>query len=146
MNIARQSDEPGGGRYQHLLSAVMFGGLPDSVLDLGLLRAFTLVISPPLLDELEDKLRVKFSVSAGDAAAIRAKLENAADVVDPHLILDVVKDDSDDNRVLECAMAGNADYIVSGDRHLLQLKAHAGIPILTARQFLEALAPSSGES
>jgi predicted nucleic acid-binding protein len=42
-------------------------------------------------------------------------------------------------------MAGGADTIVSGDRHLLQLKAHMGIPILTARQFLEALAPSSGE-
>jgi predicted nucleic acid-binding protein len=56
------------------ISAVMFGGLPGAVLDLGLLRAFTLVISPPLLDELEDKLRVKFGVSAGDAAAIRAKL------------------------------------------------------------------------
>ena len=127
------------------ISAVMFGGLPGSVLDLGLLRVFTLVISPLLLDELQDKLRVKFGVTAGDAAAIRAKLEDAADVVNPQLTLDVVKDDPDDNRVLECAEAGGADYIVSGDRHLLQLKAHAGIPILTAQQFLEALAPSSGE-
>jgi uncharacterized protein len=127
------------------ISAVMFGGLPGSVLDLGLLRVFTLVVSPPLLDELEDKLRVKSGVSAGDAATIRAKLADAADVVNPHLVLDVVKDDPDDNRVLECAVACGANYIVSGDRHLLQLKAHAGIPILTARQFLEALAPSSGE-
>jgi putative PIN family toxin of toxin-antitoxin system len=123
----------------------MCGGLPGSVFDLSMRRAFTLVTSPPLLDELEDKLRVKFGVSAADAAAIRAKLENAAELVEPHLILDVVKDDPDDNRVLECAVAGRADYIVSGDRHLLQLKAHAGIAILTARQFLEALAPSSGE-
>ncbi len=92
------------------ISAVMFGGLPSSVLDLGLLRTFTLVISQPLLDELEDKLRVKFGVSAGNAAAIRAKLENAADVVNPNLMLDVVKDDPDDNRVLECAVAGRADY------------------------------------
>ena len=88
----------------YYISAVMFGGLPGSVLDLGLLRAFTLVTSPPLLDELEDKLRVKFGVSAGDAAAIRAKLEDAADVVNPQLMLDVVKDDPDDNRVLECAV------------------------------------------
>jgi len=127
------------------ISAIMFGGLPGSVLDLGLLRAFTLVVSPPLLDELEDKLRIKFGVSARDAAAIRAKLQNAANVVDPQLVLNVVKDVPDDNHVLECAVEGAADYIVSGDRHLLQLKAHAGIPILTARQFLEALAPSSGE-
>jgi uncharacterized protein len=73
------------------ISAIMFGGLPGSVLDLGLLRVFTLVVSPPLLDELEDKLRVKFGVSARDAATIRAKLADAADVVNPHLMLDVVK-------------------------------------------------------
>jgi uncharacterized protein len=125
------------------VSAMMFAGLPGSLLDLGLLQAFTLVISPPLLDELEDKLRVKFGVTAEDAATIRAKLEGVADVVAPDFVLDVVKDDPDDNRVLECAVAGKADYIVSGDRHLLKLKAHAGIPILTARQFLDAVAPPS---
>ncbi len=125
------------------VSAMMFAGLPGSLLDLGLLQAFTLVISPPLLDELEDKLRVKFGVTAEDAATIRAKLEGVADVVAPDFVLHVVKDDPDDNRVLECAVAGKADYIVSGDRHLLKLKAHAGIPILTARQFLDAVAPPS---
>lgn len=82
------------------VSAVMFAGLPGSLLDLGLLVA-------------------------------------------PDFVLDVVKDDPDDNRVLECAVAGKADYIVSGDRHLLKLKAHAGIPIPTARQFLDAVAPPS---
>jgi uncharacterized protein len=127
------------------VSAVMFGGLPGSLLDLGLLRAFALVISPPLLDELDDKLCVKFSVSPRDAAAIRATLESAADLIDPDLVLDVVKEDPDDNRVLECAVAGGANYIVSGERHLLRLKAHAGIPILTARQFLDALALSTDE-
>jgi uncharacterized protein len=121
------------------VSAVMFGGLPGSLLDLGLLQAFTLVISPPLLDELEDKLRVKFGVTPKDAAAIRAKLEGIADVVVPDLVIDAVKDDPDDNRVLECAVAGRADYIVSGDRHLLNLQAYGDIPILTARQFLDAI-------
>lgn len=126
------------------ISAVMFAGLPGSLLDLGLVRAVTLVISPPLLDELEEKLRVKFGVTAKDAAAIRARLEGVADVVVPDFLLNVVKDDPDDNRVLECAVAGLVDYIVSGDRHLLKLKAHAGIPILTARQFLDTIAPPSG--
>jgi uncharacterized protein len=49
-------------------------------------------------------------------------------MINPQLVLDVVKDAPDDNRVLECAVEGDADYIVSGDWHLLQLKAHAGIP------------------
>jgi uncharacterized protein len=122
---------------------VMFGGLPGSLLDLGILKTFTLVVSAPLLDELEDKLRVKFGVAPGDAAAIRAKLESNADLVAPDIVIDAVQDDPDDNRVLECAVAGRAGYIVSGDRHLLNLKAYAGIPILTARQFLDAIVPAS---
>ncbi len=121
------------------ISALMFGGLPGVLLGLGLMQAFRLVISRALLDELEDKLRVKFGVLAQDAAAIRVKLQSAGDLIDPAIVLNVVTDDPDDNRVLECAVAGQADYIVSGDRHLLKLKEHAGIPILTTREFLDRL-------
>jgi len=121
------------------ISALIFGGLPGMLLDLGLMQAITLVISPPILDELQDKLCMKFGVLAQDAAAIRAKLETVGDLIDPAMVLDVVTDDPDDNRVLECAVAGRADYIVSGDRHLLNLKQHAGIAILTAREFLGGL-------
>jgi putative PIN family toxin of toxin-antitoxin system len=121
------------------ISALMFGGLPGMLLNLGLMQAIRLVISPALLDELQDKLRVKFGILAQDAAAIRAKLESFGDLIDPAIVLDVVTDDPDDNRVLECAVTGRADYIVSGDRHLLKLKEHAGIPILTAREFLHRL-------
>ena len=60
-------------------------------------------------------------------------------MVKPQIVLEAVLEDPDDNRVLECAVAGRSDYIVSGDRHLLKLKAHAGIPILTARQFLDTV-------
>jgi len=121
------------------ISALMFGGLPGVLLGLGLMQAFRLVISRALLDELEDKLRVKFGVLAQDAAAIRVKLQSAGDLIDPAIVLSVVTDDPDDNRVLECAVAGQADYIVSGDRHLLKLKEHVGIPILTTREFLDRL-------
>jgi putative PIN family toxin of toxin-antitoxin system len=121
------------------ISALMFGGLPGVLVDLGLMQAITVVISPPLLDELQDKLRAKFGILAQDAAAIRAKLETIGDLIHPAIVLEVVSDDPDDNRVLECAVAGRADYIVSGDRHLLNLKQHAGIAILTARQFLDRL-------
>jgi uncharacterized protein len=121
--------------------ALMFGGLPGRVLALGIMQGINLVISPPLLDELQEKLLVKFEVSAEDAAAVRLKLESVADVVQADFVLDVVAEDPHDNRVLECAVAGRADYIVSGDRHLLKLKAHGGIPILTAREFLRAIEP-----
>ncbi|HEY2168847.1 MAG TPA: putative toxin-antitoxin system toxin component, PIN family [Candidatus Angelobacter sp.] len=83
------------------ISALMFGGLPGSLLDLALLQSFLLVISPPLLEELDEKLRLKFEVSAEDTAIIRAKLESNAEIVRPDMILDVIEDDPDDNRVLE---------------------------------------------
>ena len=59
----------------------MFGGLPGSFLDLALMNAFTLVTSPALLDELDEKLRAKFGVSKEDAEAIRRKLEGVASIV-----------------------------------------------------------------
>jgi putative PIN family toxin of toxin-antitoxin system len=119
------------------ISALMFGGLPGMFLELALLRHFTLVTSAPLLDELAEKLRVKFGVKAPDVVAIRVKVENAAVIAAPDFVLHAVPEDPDDNRVLECAVAGEADCIVSGDRHLLRLGSHAGIPILTVRQFLQ---------
>lgn len=119
------------------ISALMFGGVPGTFLDLAFLESFTLIASPALLDELEKKLRLKFGVSSDDAAAIRAKLESVAWMVQPDQLLNVVQDDPDDNRVLECAWTGKADYVVSGDRHLLKIGSYEGIPIVTVRQFLD---------
>lgn len=47
-----------------------------------------------------------------------------------------VADDPDDDKVIECALAGEAAYIVSGDRHLLDLKEYEGIVIVRANEFL----------
>lgn len=118
------------------ISALMFDGLPGVLLDLAFRRTFVPVSSRAILDELDDKLRGKFAVSDGDARLIRTKLENTAHVVKPGFTLQVVTDDPDDNRILECAVAGKADFVVSGDRHLLRLESYSGVPILTVRQFL----------
>jgi putative PIN family toxin of toxin-antitoxin system len=96
-----------------------------------------LVTSPALLDELDEKLRLKFKVSAEDADVIRARIQINALVVEPGIVLNIVSDDPDDNRVLEAAVAGKADYVVSGDRHLLKVGSVEGIPILTTRQFMD---------
>jgi putative PIN family toxin of toxin-antitoxin system len=127
------------------ISALMFGGLPGSLLDLAFLRAFTLIISPALLDELDEKLRAKFEMSPEDAAFLRAKLQNVAQVVEPPETLSVIAEDPDDNRVLECAVKGEAAVIVSGDRHLLKLANYQGIAIVSVRQFLESTEPTQNE-
>ena|SRR5260370_26485868 len=127
------------------VSALMFGGLPGSLLDLAFLRSFTLIISPALLEELDEKLRAKFGVPAEDAALVRARLEKVAEVVQPRESLSVIADDPDDNGVLECAVEGEADVIVSGDRHLLKLARYQGILIVTVRQFMESTEISQKE-
>ena len=122
------------------LSALMFGGLPGIFLDLALARVFDLVVSGALLDELDEKLLMKFGMAPEEAAAIRVRLERSAQVVKPGATLSVIKDDPDDDRVLECAAEGRAGIIVSGDRHLLSLGMYEAISILTVRQFLDGLA------
>jgi putative PIN family toxin of toxin-antitoxin system len=124
------------------ISALMFGGPPGDLLDLAFAGGFLLVISPALLDELDEKLRIKFEVSAADADLIRSRLEAAAEIVSTTPTLSVVKNDPDDDRVLECAVVGRADMIVSGDRHLLKLGAFEGTPIATVRQFMDRIHPA----
>jgi len=119
------------------ISALMFGGLPGIFLDLAFSHAFTLATSPLLLDELDEKLRSKFHVSVTDTTMIRARLEKTALLIEPGFTLDAVTEDPVDIRVVECAVASKANYIVSGDRHLLKLGIYQGISILTVRQFLE---------
>lgn len=120
-----------------LISAFLFRGLPGVFLDFGLAGAFSLITSAALLDELDEKLRDKFAVPPSKSIEFLSQIKAKAQIVNPSLVLNAVPDDPDDNRVLECALDGKADFIVSGDKHLLRLGSHAGIAILTVRQFLE---------
>jgi predicted nucleic acid-binding protein len=54
-------------------------------------------------------------------------------------VLNVVKADPDDNRILECAVDGNADIVVSNDHHLLDLKSYRQIPIVAGVDFRRTL-------
>ena len=122
-----------------LLSALLFGGVPGMFLDLAFLKNFELVTSPILLEELRDKLCGKFKILPDNAERIIERLSAHSEVVDPIIRLAVVLDDPDDDRVLECAQQGIADFIVSGDKHLLLLVEFDGIPIYTVRQFVDLL-------
>ena len=58
-------------------------------------------------------------------------------IVEPKQSFNVVEDDSDDNKIIECAVEGDVDYIVSQDKHLLKLKEFNGIRIITPEEFLK---------
>ena len=110
--------------------------------------AFRLQLSAEILDETMRILADKFHWPAQDITEVRAVLSAISQRVIPHVQLDVVKRDPDDNRVLECAPSSASDYIVTGDKDLLDLKHHAGARILRPVEFLvllrTRLGPHSG--
>ena len=119
-----------------LVSAVLFGGLPRQLLDAALQGRFVLVTGVELLDEFEDVLRGRFGFDRSAARLIRAEMDSAAELAQPR-DLPPVSRDPDDDLVLATAHAGAVEVIVTGDKDLLVLEAHQGVPILTPRQFAE---------
>jgi predicted nucleic acid-binding protein len=67
-------------------------------------------------------------------------LSELGEVIAPHEKIAVLGDEPD-NRILECAVSGHADVIVTGDRAMLNLKKYTGIRILSLRQFLDENSP-----
>lgn len=79
-----------------------------------------------------------------DEAEVQAEvgtLRYFAEFVDPEEDITAVADDPDDDIFLEAAVAGNVDYVVSGDQHLLDLESFRGIDIVDPRAFYERLEP-----
>lgn len=104
----------------------------------------SLVLSDSITSELREKLTEKFDVPAAEADAIIDRLKARAEDVRGQGRSGWVKQDPDDDKFIDAALAGGATIIVSGDRHLLALGSVEGIAILTARQFLERLAEAGG--
>ena len=110
---------------------------------------FSLLTSPPLLAELNRVLRYprikkRHKWSEEEIETFLEDLAHLAILTPGELSLTVIGDDPTDDRYLECAVEGVADFIVSGDAHLLALGQYREIQILTPREFLSVLPhPSS---
>jgi hypothetical protein len=117
------------------VSAFLYGGKPKQVLELALAGQVQLLISMPLKLELQRVLRDKFCFTPRELALNTDTLWKQAEWIDPRRRLNLCPDEPD-NRVLECAMEGHADFIVTGDRDLLNLPAIEGLAILTPAAFL----------
>ncbi len=104
---------------------------------------YALVYSQPLLDELLEKLalpriRQKYSLDFQAIEDTLALLALRGDLVHPMRAIKVCRD-PDDNAVIEAAIAGRAEYIVTGDEDLLVLKKFETVKIVTPRLFLATL-------
>lgn len=119
-----------------LVAALVFpGGQGDAALRRVIEGKDQLVLSRAILDELLEVLGRKFARDAEELAHVAVFVTDMATVVAPRRRLRVVKDDPD-NRILECALAGRAQAIVTGDKGLLALKSFEGIPVMTLASYL----------
>ena len=121
-----------------VVSALLFGGPPKRVLSLVLTGHIDWLTSPFLIDEFRRVMRLKFPNR--EAASIQTLDEFSSFwwmvPALPIPRVSVIAKDPDDDHVLECALAGEAECIVSGDKHLIKLKRYCGITILNPQQFL----------
>ncbi len=119
-----------------LVSALVFpGGRGEAALLRIAEERDRLLLSRAILDELLGVLARKFARDAEELARVALLLSELSIPVKPRRRLRVVKDDPD-NRILECAVAGGADAIVTGDADLLELREYHGIRIISLRAYL----------
>jgi len=115
---------------------------PAEVVDLWIMGKFRPVICREIVNEYYEVItRDKFSVLGSKDERIELlsgllSLPNV-DIVSVQQKIDVIKEDSEDNKFLECALAGYCKYIVSGDQHLQNLKEYEGIRVLDPKEFVE---------
>ncbi len=123
-----------------LVSATLFGGNPEKILDLVEEGKIKILISEEILEEFREVLQEKFGFSSSMAKLAASGIREISILITPTQRLSVIKEKEADNRVLECAVEGKAQYIVTGDaKHLQPLKEYQEIKILSPAQFLEAI-------
>ena len=116
-----------------------FGGLPRQIVELWADGKLILCLSPAIFDEYTAVMtRMGFSESSRyrEYLALIAEGDNILFTARTPT-LHIVADDPDDDRFIECAVALDCDFIVSGDKHLLQLRRYLHIPIVSPREFLD---------
>ncbi len=114
------------------------GGQAERAIDLVIDVRVNLCISKDIIHEVLGVLAQKFSRSPEELSRTAVFLSELAELVVPRKKLTVL-DDEPDNRILECAVTGHADVIVTGDRAMLNLKKYQEIRILSLRQFLDEI-------
>jgi uncharacterized protein len=125
-----------------LVSASFWQGDSSRIIEKAEKKELEIVLSREIIDELikvldykeiqqkiKDKnLELKNSVE---------KITSLSVFVHPQLKYNIIKEDLDDNKILECAKEGKADYIITNDKHLLRIKEFEGINIITPAEFLK---------
>lgn len=121
-----------------IISAVGFSGKPQQILLLAFDKKIYAFTSNVLLAELEDVVNKKFPELAKEFEAINELIQDNFIITKPKDTITILLDD-DDNRVLEAALEGEVDFIITGDKQLLKLKKYQNIKIVSPDEFLDQI-------
>jgi len=124
------------------ISGLLWYGKPYQCLLLARAGAVQAMYCPAMMAELAQKLRQVFGFSENHIQAVLYDFRRMAHRVNITGDLDVISDDPDDDKFVECAVTADASLIVSGDHHLLDLGEYEGIQILSAAEFVARFAQS----
>jgi hypothetical protein len=127
------------------VSATFWNGDSDRIINKIDKKEAELVISKEILNEFSkvlgyEEIQSKIRDKNLEMKYSLAKIGSLATIVEPKERFTVIKDDPDDDKFLDCAVAGKADIIVSQNKHLLKLKEFKGIKIVTPGEFLNKCA------
>jgi len=131
-----------------LVSAIISPkGSPAKIISFWRQRKFILIVSQEILVELASvlgykKILEKYHLDKKKIEKYLRLFKAFASIYKTREKVDILKEDPCDNKFLEVALASRADFIVSGDKHLLDLGKYQGVEILTAREFLKELEKS----
>jgi putative PIN family toxin of toxin-antitoxin system len=119
-----------------LIAAFVSEGICSKLLIRARKKQFELITCPFIMKEFERVFHKKFSAAQEEVQAATMLISEAADTI-THPLPKVtgICCDADDDNILACSLAAEADYLVTGDSDLLALKRFKGLPIITPRAF-----------
>ena len=125
-----------------LISATFWHGASEKIIDKVENKEVILVLSEQILEEYNkvleyEEIREKIKNKDLEMKKAMLRIGVISEIVEVNSKVDLVKEDPDDNKIIECAIDGNSDYIITKDKHLLKLKEHRGIKIFTPEEFLK---------
>ena len=123
------------------VSGIHWTGAPDKILRAMLLDKFSSITSNELLDEFVSVMKsFKIPMKAEEIMMWENLIISKSEIVEPKEKIKAVKDDPKDDKVIEAAIEGKCDYIVTRDKkHLLKLKEFRDIRIITPEEFLKLI-------
>ncbi len=124
-----------------IVSAALYEkSLPALLLSLGLEDKVRFFVSPALLHEYEAVLkRPRFKLSHREITELMGKINRKALIVTPTKRLKILKADEPDNRILECAIEADADFIITGNKKHFPFEEFKGSKIVTSREFINSI-------